>query len=198
MARANGIPARLVTGFVPGERDPVSGTFTVRAKDAHAWAEVFFAGSGWVPFDPTADVPLAGSDKPEPTVAGWLADHAVVLLLALATLVVLVGPIRGVLTRWWRGRADGRRPVGWAAMADAALDRLGARVGRAREPAETASSYGAALAAAFGDQRLAAAGAVIDDHLFAPVAPIDEVRAAVDATLAEVAAAPVPELVTQA
>ncbi len=32
LARANGIPARLVTGFVPEERDPVTGTFVVRAR----------------------------------------------------------------------------------------------------------------------------------------------------------------------
>jgi transglutaminase-like putative cysteine protease len=193
LARANGIPARLVTGFVPGGRDPVSGTFTVRAKDAHAWAEVWFAGSGWVPFDPTADVPLAGDDTPKPTVAGWLANHAVVLLLGLAAVVLLVGPVRSVLARWWRARRHARRPLGWAAGADAALDRLGQRVGRARDPAETTSSYGAALATAYGDPRLAAAGAVIDDQLFAPVPPAEEVRDAVDSALAELAATPVPE-----
>ena len=60
LARSVGIPARLVTGFVPGEQDPVTGTYTVRAKHAHAWAEVWFAGIGWGPFDPTASVPLAG------------------------------------------------------------------------------------------------------------------------------------------
>ncbi|MCQ6562572.1 transglutaminase-like domain-containing protein, partial [Paenibacillus mendelii] len=28
-------------------------TYTVRASDAHAWVEVYFAGVGWVPFEPT-------------------------------------------------------------------------------------------------------------------------------------------------
>ncbi|UVI30909.1 DUF4129 domain-containing transglutaminase family protein [Paenibacillus spongiae] len=28
-------------------------TYTVRASDAHAWVEVYFAGIGWVPFEPT-------------------------------------------------------------------------------------------------------------------------------------------------
>lgn len=195
MARANRIPARLVTGFVPGERDPLSGTFTVRARDAHAWAEVWFAGAGWVPFDPTADVPLAGADQPEPTLLGWLANHAMVILLGLAVVILLVGPVRTRLARRWRARRAARLPLGWAAGADAALDRLGARAGRQREPAETASSYGAALAARYDDERLAVAGAVVDDHLFAPVPPAEEVCEAVDATLAEVAAAPAPDLV---
>jgi len=60
MARSVGIPARLATGFVPGHRDPLSGQFVVRERDAHAWAEIYFAGVGWQPFDPTASVPLAG------------------------------------------------------------------------------------------------------------------------------------------
>jgi len=46
-----GIPARIVEGFLPGER---SGTDEViRNKNAHAWVEVYFPGYGWVTFDPT-------------------------------------------------------------------------------------------------------------------------------------------------
>ena len=60
MARSVGIPARLATGFVSGERDSLTGEFVVRERDAHAWAEIYFPGIGWQPFDPTASVPLAG------------------------------------------------------------------------------------------------------------------------------------------
>jgi hypothetical protein len=46
-----GIPARIVAGFLPGER---SGTDEViRNSNAHAWVEVYFPGYGWVTFDPT-------------------------------------------------------------------------------------------------------------------------------------------------
>ena len=46
-----GIPARIVAGFLPGER---SGTDeVVRNNNAHAWVEVYFPGYGWVTFDPT-------------------------------------------------------------------------------------------------------------------------------------------------
>ena len=52
LAVAAGLEARLVTGYLPGERDPLSGTYVVRASDAHAWTEINFRGaSGWVPFD---------------------------------------------------------------------------------------------------------------------------------------------------
>ena len=50
------IPARVVTGYQGGELNPVDGYLTVRQSDAHAWAEVWLAGRGWVRVDPTAAV----------------------------------------------------------------------------------------------------------------------------------------------
>lgn len=52
MARMAGIPARVVAGFLRGERHP-DGHFTVRDYDAHAWVEVWRAGV-WRRLDPTA------------------------------------------------------------------------------------------------------------------------------------------------
>ena len=56
LMRAAGIPARVVTGYQGGEMNPVDGYLTVRQSDAHAWAEVWRAGSGWQRIDPTAAV----------------------------------------------------------------------------------------------------------------------------------------------
>ena len=64
MARSVGIPARLATGFVPGNRDSLTGQFVVREHDAHAWAEIYFPGVGWQPFDPTADGAARGRREP--------------------------------------------------------------------------------------------------------------------------------------
>ncbi|GLS26659.1 DUF3488 and DUF4129 domain-containing transglutaminase family protein [Marinibactrum halimedae] len=52
--RAAGIPARVVSGYQGGEL--VEGFITVSQADAHAWAEVWFEGRGWVRVDPTAAV----------------------------------------------------------------------------------------------------------------------------------------------
>jgi Transglutaminase-like superfamily len=52
MLRAEGIPARFVEGFLPGDRN-ASGVETIRRSGAHAWVEVWFPGAGWVAFDPT-------------------------------------------------------------------------------------------------------------------------------------------------
>jgi len=54
--RALDIPARVVTGYQGGERNPLDGLWTVRQSDAHAWAEVWLPGEGWTRVDPTAYV----------------------------------------------------------------------------------------------------------------------------------------------
>ena len=53
MLRAEGIPARYVTGFLPGEYNDLGRDYIIRESDAHTWVEVYFPGYGWIPFDPT-------------------------------------------------------------------------------------------------------------------------------------------------
>jgi protein-glutamine gamma-glutamyltransferase len=59
MLRTLGIQTRLVTGYGPGERNPLTGYFEVKQSDAHAWVEILYPGIGWVPYDPTFGVPAA-------------------------------------------------------------------------------------------------------------------------------------------
>jgi transglutaminase-like putative cysteine protease len=54
LLRTLGVPSRLVGGFVPGDVNPYTGRVLVRARDAHAWVEVYLADEGrFVQFDPT-------------------------------------------------------------------------------------------------------------------------------------------------
>jgi transglutaminase-like putative cysteine protease len=53
------VPARIVNGFLPGEYNDLGGDYIVRASDAHTWVEVYFAGYGWITFDPTPAAPAA-------------------------------------------------------------------------------------------------------------------------------------------
>jgi len=64
MLRSVGIPARIVTGFHGSEFNKVTGSYIVRARDAHSWVEAYIAGAGWATFDPTP----AG---PAPPVNAW-------------------------------------------------------------------------------------------------------------------------------
>ncbi|CAJ0856610.1 Protein-glutamine gamma-glutamyltransferase [Ralstonia sp. LMG 32965] len=56
LMRAAGVPARVVVGYLGGEVNAMSGDIIVRQSDAHAWAEVWLDGRGWVRVDPTAAV----------------------------------------------------------------------------------------------------------------------------------------------
>ncbi len=56
LMRAGGVPARVVTGYQGGEWNPIGHYLIVRQSDAHAWAEVWLAGRGWLRADPTAVV----------------------------------------------------------------------------------------------------------------------------------------------
>ena len=56
LMRSLHVPARVVTGYQGGSPNPVDGYWVVRQSDAHAWAEVWQEGRGWVRVDPTAAV----------------------------------------------------------------------------------------------------------------------------------------------
>lgn len=54
--RAMGVPARVVTGYQGTDPAPVDGWWIVRQSNAHAWAEFWQPGVGWLRADPTAAV----------------------------------------------------------------------------------------------------------------------------------------------
>src|SRR5690606_40395181 len=59
MARTLGIPSRVAVGFLQPRK--VSDDFwEFSAHDLHAWPELFFAGSGWVRFEPTPATRASG------------------------------------------------------------------------------------------------------------------------------------------
>lgn len=57
LMRLAGVPARVVTGYLGGEMNPMADYMIVRQASAHAWAEVWLPGQGWVRVDPTAVIP---------------------------------------------------------------------------------------------------------------------------------------------
>ena len=76
LARADGIPARMAVGFLPGEENS-AGSYHVVKSDAHAWPELWFPGMGWTRFEPTPGsrsgapplytVPISGETPSSPT-----------------------------------------------------------------------------------------------------------------------------------
>lgn len=174
MLRSIGVPTRLVTGYGPGERNAFTGYFEVKRSDAHAWVEVYFAGHGWVAYDPTFGVPVADPGvtsrfmagpvfaaigrflgaAPEPVkAAARAATHAVALAgrgALVAWPFVLLGAAIVALTaaiarRQWRVHGLGPQPTG----AEAAFEELRAALAEAghdRDPSETPTEYLARIA----------------------------------------------------
>ncbi|MGD9597691.1 MAG: transglutaminaseTgpA domain-containing protein [Steroidobacteraceae bacterium] len=56
LMRAGGVPARVVTGYLGGEWNPIGRYFLVKQSDAHAWVEIWLDGRGWTRVDPTGVV----------------------------------------------------------------------------------------------------------------------------------------------
>ncbi|MBN8487287.1 MAG: DUF3488 domain-containing transglutaminase family protein [Burkholderiales bacterium] len=54
--RSLGVPARIVTGYQGADPQPVDGYLVVRQSNAHAWAEIWIDGEGWLRVDPTSAV----------------------------------------------------------------------------------------------------------------------------------------------
>ena len=71
MARAVGIPSRVVVGFTGG-RLTDDGEYVVQARNAHAWPELWFSGVGWVWFEPT---PRIGAGVVQPDYSRDRADR---------------------------------------------------------------------------------------------------------------------------
>jgi transglutaminase-like putative cysteine protease len=88
LLRLGGIPARVATGFSPGNFDSRRKAYIVQDTDAHSWVEAWFEGIGWVTFDPTPAAsparaqqddagpprPGAGGGRPVP-VPGQIGDR---------------------------------------------------------------------------------------------------------------------------
>ena len=171
MLRSLGIPARLAVGYLPGERNPFTGLYEVRADDAHAWAEVYFPGVGWQGFDPTAPVPLAGDASggggrrrrtrvPVGAPAcgpGWLPEAAVAALFVVRRR----RPSRGSLVRR-RARRRAARARPWGAIQLERFEAVGAARGRPRRPSETVPEFADAL----DDPTLDRVAAIIERELY--------------------------------
>lgn len=54
-SRVVGLPARYATGYYPALGKLRDDTLQLTESEAHAWAELYFEGYGWIPFDPTED-----------------------------------------------------------------------------------------------------------------------------------------------
>jgi hypothetical protein len=142
LLRANGIPARLATGYLPSAID-ANGTFSVLGRDAHAWVEYYLPGYGWAQLDPTQKVPVA---KLPPT----RTDRSISSKINIWLIGALVGSaLVGLVIAL--GRRNRRNPQ--LTEVDRRIEQLqdfGTRHDRARKSHETLTEFGASLDAKLG------------------------------------------------
>jgi hypothetical protein len=143
MARARGIPARVVSGYATGDPQP-DGSYQVCLKHAHAWAELYFPGCGWIAFNPAVPgddlTPVAGSAAG----AAWLHLRWNSILAAALACWLLVYALRE--RRRTRPRFD-TAPPGVVARAYHLAQRHLARRGLGRRRWETPREHLDRLAA---------------------------------------------------
>jgi transglutaminase-like putative cysteine protease len=121
MLRAEGVPARVATGYAMGTFDFRRAAYGVPGSAAHAWVEVYFPAYGWVEFEPTvvrsefarsdapAPLPMVPSSELPVANTQWVATVGFGLagLGALFVVMALVRAYRGLEPGWHtrRGRA---------------------------------------------------------------------------------------------
>lgn len=182
-ARAVGLPARYVIGYLP-EMNDGAGHFALREADYHAWCEVFFDGVGWVVFDATEGATQVeggergSSDAHRPWyTAAWVVP-AVRGLLVLAALVGGYFALRSVRPKARPPRWDVHRAYRGYER------RLRRALGRRRHPGETITAYALEAGTPLGDAATAL-GQRFERALYGPLEPADEeVKALREATKA--------------
>ena len=165
--RAQGIPARIAEGYLPGNR--VQGQETVRGDSRHQWVEAYFPYYGWVMFDPTGGVsvqqplppgPAGASTPPLPSAAfaipsfrdprdqepndigrgGKTPGPPIASFIAIAVLLaVIVGALAFYV--WTRGPRGGTT----AEHAYRTVTRIAARFGFGPRPNQTVYEYAGSL-----------------------------------------------------
>ncbi len=94
LLRLGGIPCRYVTGFVASEYNFFGGYWLARNKDAHAWAEAWLPGRGWVIVEST---PASGIPQPRRSIQPSHLWDDLILRVQMLRSQLASGTIAGLL-----------------------------------------------------------------------------------------------------
>jgi transglutaminase-like putative cysteine protease len=162
MARAVGLPARLVMGYASGTYNPQTAEYIVSAADAHAWVEIYFPGTGWVEFEPTAGLPaihrpiqgVTASVAESPVVPVWerIVRRVYGMPVLLRWIVFSLAGLLGMmvlflfLESWLLGFASPIFALRWMYRS---LYRQAAHLAGVPSPGQTASEFSEGLQSTF-------------------------------------------------
>lgn len=116
LLRSQGIAARLVTGFLGADYNPIEGYYMVRQSNSHAWVEAYLPGVGWRTFDPTPAVGRPVSNRGSFwTVLSQAFDYLTfrwdryVLSYGFGDQVQMLMRLREMWSELWRELGPGKR-----------------------------------------------------------------------------------------
>lgn len=147
LARSIGLPARLSSGFItqPPNEDGVQ---TIYQIDGHSWAEVYFAGYGWIEFEPTAGFLEANGAETAVTAPNIKSEPLPLPRRGRPFLqllgVLLAGVALTLAVGWWLTQLRRERRMGIVGAYDEMIQfgqRLGLDISSASTPAEAAHMW---------------------------------------------------------
>lgn len=164
LARAAGLPARLVVGYASGRYDYANARYIVTEADAHAWVEIYFPSHGWITFEPTGgrppidrpreEAPLIWPEQgglepftPSPPASEQAAPRIVLGQWVLGVLGVIAVVLLGTTGLESALLLLKRSPTAMASALYARLHKGGSRLQVAMHPGDTPYEFGAALIA---------------------------------------------------
>jgi hypothetical protein len=100
LARAAGLPARLVTGYASGSYDEAARRYVVTEADAHSWVQVYFPHYGWIDFEPTASraaIARRADPLPQASAKLWTPPEPITARRAHLNWAIVLGIGGGLL-----------------------------------------------------------------------------------------------------
>lgn len=151
-ARSVGLKARYTTGyFVSDTLRDSDGFYDVLASDAHAWAEVYLEGRGWVKFDATEGAQVA----PDSSTQEELSKSRPWVPYTIGAAIIALACAAGALWRFRFAPKTVAKPVADRLDANRVhqeFDRtLRKRTGAIRRFSQTTTEYVTAVSAKLGD-----------------------------------------------
>jgi transglutaminase-like putative cysteine protease len=156
LARSLGLPARLAIGFLAQPPDE-AGVQRIRQADSHSWAEVYFAGYGWVAFEPTAafaspheveERPFSHTNPITPEIVPLPAREVAEGERPFSPVwwaigLALAGLAASLLWLWGRRPTGERDEVVWVY---GRLQQQADKLGQTQSPSQTPTEFAAAFA----------------------------------------------------
>ncbi len=192
LARAAGLPARMVIGYTSGSYDLGNARYIVTEANAHAWVEIYFPTYGWIEFEPTAGIapitrpresddtliwpeedrppyqPLVPASASKPLTSARLWQWLLVAIAAVTVILVIASGVDSVLLLLRR------TPEAMASMLYDRLRQAARRLQVTTYPGDTPYELGHALVARI----LEVAQSRHDDDLLPPAE--DEIPALIE------------------